>query len=271
MSKKFKFSKDKLSFKNSKLKTPVYFDETYKLYFNPVKTKKELDDFYKNEYWDDYGREDKQKLFFKIDSLLSNNFNLISPTYYSDLNLLSFENKKVLEIGCGFGTSIKYLFKEGIDVKGVEIDPKNVKLINSEVKKNIIKQGNYEDINLDEKYDIIILRHVFEHFFNVELVIEKFEKNLNKDGVLFLNVPNAQNKEILLESVENHPHTFHFTKKSFELIFNKTKLKPISIKTYSWKTKNKIKLLIMRFLKISNLKEDSLKDSEFLIGMFKKI
>ena len=187
------------------------------------------------------------------------------------MDLLKFKNKKVLEIGCGFGTSIKYLYKKGIDVEGIEIDSKNVKLINSEIKKKTIKTGNYEEMNVNKKYDIIILRHVFEHFYDINTVISNLEKNLNKGGILFLNVPNAGNSKILKFSIDEHPHSFHFTKKSFKLIFNQFKFRPILIQTYSWRTKNKLKLLIMRFLRISNLKKDSVKNSEFLIGMLKKI
>ena len=57
--------KDRLVSSSSKLNTKVYYDNSLDLYFNPIENKKYLDDFYKNEYWDKFGREDKKKYSLK--------------------------------------------------------------------------------------------------------------------------------------------------------------------------------------------------------------
>jgi hypothetical protein len=54
---------------------------------------------------------------------------------------------------------------------------------------------------------------------------EKFLKNVQKymkdDGVLFIEVPNCENKMVLRTSIEKVPHTFHFSMKSLLGILEK--------------------------------------------------
>ena len=49
----------------------------------------------------------------------------------------------------------------------------------------------FEDLELDEKYDTIILAHILEHVDNPNEILAVAKKFLNKDGVIIADVPNA--------------------------------------------------------------------------------
>ena len=67
---------------------------------------------------------------------------------------------------------------------------------NNELSK--LLQSEYEvsqyDIGMEQnanKYDCLILSHVLEHIFNVNDFISQISQNINDDGILYIEVPNA--------------------------------------------------------------------------------
>src|SRR3972149_6092411 len=84
-------------------------------------------------------------------------------------------------------------------------------------------EGFAEDVEkFNEKFDAIILSHVFEHVLNCRNLLDILNEKLSKNGILFLEVPNCSNKKILEHSIFEQPHIHHFTLKEFEKISNKT-------------------------------------------------
>src|SRR3989304_4522901 len=114
------------------------------------------------------------------------------------------KGKKILEIGSGEGFLLELFLKNGFDVFGIEPSSENVEKFN-------------------EKFDAIILSHVFEHVLNYRNLLDILNEKLSENGILFLEVPNCSNKKILEHSIFEQPHIHHFTLKGFEKISNKTK------------------------------------------------
>jgi len=129
-------------------------------------------------------------------------------------------NKKLLEIGTGAGQTINWFEENGFSVMGIEPDAKSVELINRRLKHGHCVTGFAEEISLDEKFDIIWLSHVFEHLIRPDLFLEKCKDSLNDDGIIFVEVPNCENETVLQLSIDE-PSTFHFSKRSLEILGRK--------------------------------------------------
>lgn len=122
--------------------------------------------------------------------------------------------KTILEIGSGAGQTLYYFENRGFMVTGLEPDQRNVSLINQKLKHGKCISGFAEDLNLEGKFDIIWISHVFEHLVRPDLFLPKCKNNLNNDGFIFIEVPDCANPEILKSSIYENPSTFHFTKKT---------------------------------------------------------
>ncbi|WP_297431527.1 methyltransferase domain-containing protein [Sulfurimonas sp.] len=130
---------------------------------------------------------------------------------------------KVLEIGAGTG-SVLHEFKEeaslysiGIDELGTEYSSDCIKQCN-EKNLNVI-YGNLETIlKKNETYDVIILSHVFEHFIDLDNELGKIRKIMNKDSLLYIEVPGVKvnhkkgyyEYSYLIYHVHAHMYNFSF-------------------------------------------------------------
>jgi len=104
--------------------------------------------------------------------------------------LLSFDDKKVFEIGCGSGTVIEQVrSKYGQDVDGCDLNDfalKKIKIGNNEIYcYNIFDQ----DESLDGKYDVIILFDVIEHIEDDIAFVNACLFHLKSKGKCIINVP----------------------------------------------------------------------------------
>jgi len=158
-------------------------------------------------------------------------------------------------LDAGGGTSVFFFSNRGFDSYGVEIDGKKVNEINSKLKRKACWKGNIEELNLEMKFDVIYLSHVFEHLCRPDMFLKKIKKNLRKDGILFIEVPNCANRAILDGSVRGNPHIHHFTPKSLNLLFNSNGYDVLKLSTFSDKYTNKISMLLMMLLHLNNYTE----------------
>lgn len=110
-------------------------------------------------------------------------------------NILNYSNLKVLDIGCSNGFKTQMLFDkyENIDkIVGIDIDDKAIdvaKIKFADNKKYSFKQKSIDDLDFEEKYDIIFLSYVLQHLQNPKLVINKLKNILTDRGVLIIKVP----------------------------------------------------------------------------------
>ncbi|MAI28679.1 MAG: hypothetical protein CMP38_00580 [Rickettsiales bacterium] len=98
---------------------------------------------------------------------------------------INLKNKKVLDIGCGFGFFLDVAQEHGCEVYGSELNQSCLKLLK---KKKIPLINNYENYN--EKFDIVSLWLVLEHLFDPALLLRQIHKLLKKNGKLIINIPN---------------------------------------------------------------------------------
>ncbi|WP_459188418.1 class I SAM-dependent methyltransferase [Parabacteroides sp. APC149_11_2_Y6] len=106
----------------------------------------------------------------------------------------------VLEIGCGEGGNIQPFLDlgckvTGIDLNGVQIEKAKDFYANHPNYSNLslICRDIYQVTDLDETFDIIIIRDVIEHIPNQERFLPFIKRFLNPRGVIFVAFPPWQN------------------------------------------------------------------------------
>jgi len=158
--------------------------------------------------------------------------------------------KKILEIGSGAGQALYWFEGKGFSVIGIEPDKKSVQSINQRLKKGRCINGFAEQMKIDEKFNVIWISHVFEHLSRPDLFLEKYRENLDDNGIIFIEIPNCENKQILQASIDE-PSTFHFSKRALESIGVKSKYRVIKCNYFRSPTKlegaiNKLTKMILK-------------------------
>lgn len=127
------------------------------------------------------------------------------------------KNKAVLELGCGNGELLKNIAKkyENLD-KLIGVDfynaPENLPNNVQFVKQNI------ENLEINEKFDLVILNHVFEHIKNPLGLIERIKKVLKPYGRILIVVPNRKGfrNEARVYLPEHGKHYFLWDQESLQ-------------------------------------------------------
>ena len=187
-------------------------------YLSPRWKKDRYIQFYCKEY-DKYYRP--RLLSNKTNISVNKNSNAILGRLKKYLGEITKAN--VLDIGSGEGNNLFVL-------KGVQPDSNYYAIEPSESSQKILKHKNIKlvasDVDVDwEKgyenyFDIIIMRHVLEHFLDPTSVLEKVRTTLKDNGILYIAVPDnlkrKRNKGWL-----RVPHTYYFNKYSLTNILLK--------------------------------------------------
>lgn len=151
-------------------------------------------------------------------------------------------NDVVLEIGAGIGTVTgliaKYI-KQGKIVAN-DISPKSIEVAKQRLSKlNNIEYlvGDIINLEVNDIFDVIVLPDVLEHIPKEEHVqlFEKFHKILNKDGWIFIHIPNpfylehiTQHQPQNLQELDQPLHLSHLSK-----VFDETKFYIQELNNYS--------------------------------------
>ena len=188
------------------------------LYFIDLPTDEEIYALYKNEYHNNI----KNKLFETAKSKMRyarslSQFNFIKK-------YIDFHNKKVCEIGAFDGLLLNIFKKNGCDVYGYELND-NARLY-AKNKYDIDLKPNF--LESEEKYDIIMLSHVIEHFKNPFDVLIKIKNMLKDNGYLYIEVPNSPNKnqcsyDILMRYLSTE-HIVNFNIENLKMFVKKADL-----------------------------------------------
>lgn len=134
---------------------------------------------------------------------------------------------KILDVGSGTGISLVMFDKKGFHTIGIEPDEKNCEKINGILKNGKCINGFFDEYKSDEKFDVIWITHVIEHVQDPLNLLNHFVKLLNKNGVLFIAVPDCDGKDMLRYSLTNPFHMHHFSKNSLSLLVQKLNLNTV--------------------------------------------
>jgi 2-polyprenyl-3-methyl-5-hydroxy-6-metoxy-1,4-benzoquinol methylase len=103
--------------------------------------------------------------------------------------LLKVPNPTLLDIGCGTGWTTAYWMRQGFAVTGVEPSISRIELATERFGFKIIR-AYIEDLDVNNKYDVIVLRHVIEHLEDPLSMLKKAMRFLSDNGKMFIVVPN---------------------------------------------------------------------------------
>ena len=191
-------------------------------YLNPRWTKESYGHFYKYEY-DRLYRPDLDK----GTSLNSKEKNPI-VVRLKEYGLFPEQARNILDIGSGEGANLrtfKTIFNQS---RLFAIEPsieshKVLKNLGVEVIDTDV-ESSWED-GLTGKFDIIIMRHVLEHFSDPLLVLKKVNQVLSPKGILYIAVPNSLSPYQNLEkSWFRNVHTFYYNKYTITNMLHKENL-----------------------------------------------
>ena len=102
---------------------------------------------------------------------------------------LQEKNPKLLDIGCGTGWSTAIWQKNGFSVTGLEPSEARTKLAKEAYRINVVNR-HIEDFTTEEKFDVVILRHLLEHIENPVAMLKKVSAFLKPRGFLVIVIPN---------------------------------------------------------------------------------
>ena len=178
---------------------------------------------------------------------------LKSGDYSSSFNQFVFDsvnkNSTCLDVGCWNGNLGHALIKEKkCTVDGIDFNDKVLK----EAKKNGYTETFSANLNapdldfsmIKKKYDHIIFADVLEHLINPSLILEMLGKDIKKDGIVIVSLPNVaflENRIRLLLGQWNYrefgtldkTHLRFYTLKTAKKLLEDAGYTVISIDTYN--------------------------------------
>jgi len=133
----------------------------------------------------------------------------------------------ILDIGAGAGKLIEEFISKDIKTYAIESDETMIKHMSKNININIINFNNLFDEENYQKFDLIMMSHVFEHINNPIEYLYKLYKIIKEDGYLFIEVPN-ETEELVSHYIKNKKrgvgHLFNYTVDTLEKLLLKSGL-----------------------------------------------
>ena len=160
---------------------------------------------YKNIYWKlMHASKDltEKRFFFSVKR---------SEAYAKHLtNNYELAGKRVLEIGASYGAGLYRLKDSGCErLVGYDYDNEFLDKGREYTGLDLRFGGVDEAVRDKEQYDLVILRHVFEHFLDPSRELIGLSKLLEKNGMLFIEVPGVYNMTFWYDDPLHYFDFFH--------------------------------------------------------------
>lgn len=241
-----------LAYDNSFFNLPIFKCNNCLLHFTKYdENKNDVKEYHAEKYWSVFRNINNEKItdqkidqgypikqFPKFIQVMAEMTGVRKSLAFSQYNYLKpfLRGKNLLEIGAGEGFLLEFFEKKGYQVYGIEPSKDNLEIINKKLKNGKCDVGFVENLVIpDKKFDVIVMSHVLEHLSDGKLVLSNLKNVLDDKGILFIEVPNCQNKETLIHSIDTQPHLFHFTKQSLQKLMERSNLKVLKADTYTAK------------------------------------
>ncbi len=144
-----------------------------------------------------------------------------------------FQNKRVLDLGCGTGEFLNNYFEMGAQCTGIDIE-KNFKLKNKKNFNLYNLDANTFLKNCKKKFDIIFIFEFLEHLEEGDKhkLFESLIKKLNKNALIFVSTLNKNllSKYFAIDIAENILKILPKKTHEYDLFLSPTQLQTISQK-----------------------------------------
>lgn len=147
-------------------------------------------------------------------------------------------SNNLLDIGCGRGYFIDEAIKKGFICTGIDYSEKVISFANRQLKLNVSRK-DILNFNSKNKYSIIILNQVIEHFSDPYKLLLKCIKALENDGIIYIATPNIKSINAIIKKDQfDHlippEHLSYFSPETIKLLCSKLNLKILYLKTWSY-------------------------------------
>lgn len=99
---------------------------------------------------------------------------------------------EILELGPAEGIMTKELIRFDSSLTVIEAAPHFCKELKKKFKNINIHQTLFEDVELNKKFDAVVLGHVLEHVEEPKLILKQIRNWLKPNGIVLCAVPNAR-------------------------------------------------------------------------------
>ena len=174
-------------------------------FLNPMPSEKELDEYYESLYWE--GRDGKNDMVNTRDLI---HFDILKK-YVNEFQ----ENKTLMNFGSGHGGLSHLAWIKGLKI--INIEPGGMDKYYRQ------RWQFYKSINEapDDSADILYGSHSLEHVQDIDKFLIEAKRVLKNDGIMFWEVPNALcETNGAMRGIIDIPHTYYYTTKFFENLFN---------------------------------------------------
>jgi len=99
--------------------------------------------------------------------------------------------RRVLDVGCGWGTLLRRFQKLGASVVGTDLDPEAVRFAQERIGLPSVKVGTLEELAPQESFDVICMCDFIEHPLDPLQELERAVSLLVPEGIIAIWTPNA--------------------------------------------------------------------------------
>ena len=146
---------------------------------------------------------------------------------------------KILDVGCGTGSLVLKLAREGYQVVGVDISESCIKITKNRVKEEgltksvTVSIGSATKINLpDKSVDCVIAGEVLEHLKDDTAAVREFSRVLKTGGVCIITVPADPSQWNVWDDMACHVR--RYTRELLEGLFNSQNFRFESIRYWGF-------------------------------------
>ena len=153
--------------------------------------------------------------------------------FRKDISLFPYKKDgKLLDVGCGSGSTLLYLKEMGWVVYGVEIGHVVAQFarerLNLDVFEGTLLEAKYEN----NYFDVIMFNNSLEHMHNPLKMRSEANRILKDDGLLIMSIPNTECIDAKLFGKWWYPwelprHLYHFDRETLKKLLEKAAFYPI--------------------------------------------
>ena len=105
--------------------------------------------------------------------------------------------RKMLDVGCGEGFTLRYFHEQGWDVTGIDFSKAGIEQFNPSYSSRVLQGDIFQlldDLNKSKnKYELIWLANVLEHVLDPVELLKSLHHHIQDGGLLICTVPNDGN------------------------------------------------------------------------------
>ncbi|MBN1699409.1 MAG: class I SAM-dependent methyltransferase [Spirochaetales bacterium] len=188
------------------------------------------DDYYEKDYFSGVSGKD-----FFSDFMQDND----KKRFYNILQKLDFykkDNARLLDIGCAMGDFLVLAREKGWRVHGIEKSSYAAQQARSRLNADVHCGDLSEDFFPSDYFDVVTLHHTLEHIEDPVRDLSVIYNWLNKEGVIFVEVPNFGSLESRIyrdqwEDLRPEQHVSHFSPRSLKKLLEKTGFHVLRVET----------------------------------------